>query len=643
MDTLLIEGCTKPLNIFKSNCELVPSFTPQQDSNTKIRNSDFVDDLLIIHSNDIGTNLPASSYSRVNPDEKIDPVSDFSDDCLKFISEILMEEDLDDQTASFCDYTALQATEKSLYDALAEVSPSSSDEYPSFLGQNIGTSDDNSHRNYMISASDSMDSELISDEEALFHWSKEGKCLIDQANPGRETKNEEGNGPPRGRKNLTRDDIDYEEERKSKHLATYTEEHVEMEQYDDVLLCKEDEGESGNSKGSKKKINRANKKKDHEGEVVDLMNLLTQCAQAVGSFDLRNTNELLKKLRFHSSQYGDNAHRVAHYFANALEARLAGTGWQQCRNYSSQRIPFAKVLKAYREQVSAIPFRRASYFVANDAIAKLTWKATKIHIIDFGIFFGFQWPGLIQKLSKRPIGPPMLRITGIDYPENGFRPSQRVEETGERLAGYCKRFNVPFEYQAIAKSWEGITLEELNIERDEVLIVNCLYMSRKLVDETVEENNPRDSFLRLIRKMNPDLFIHGIVNATLNSPFFVTRFKEALFHYSCVFDMFEATLPRESEERMLVENHVYGRDALNVIACEGGERVERAENYRQWQVRVERAGFRKLPLGYEIVKRVKDHVKENHHKDFIVDEDGYWMFQGWKGRILYALSCWTPT
>ena len=43
-----------------------------------------------------------------------------------------------------------------------------------------------------------------------------------------------------GEKNLTRVDIDYEEERKSKHLASHIEEYVEMEQYDDVLFCKED-------------------------------------------------------------------------------------------------------------------------------------------------------------------------------------------------------------------------------------------------------------------------------------------------------------------------------------------------------------------------------------------------------------------
>lgn len=687
MDTLLNES----VNIFEFNSESFPSFSSHQNSITRIRNGNYVvvDNPLIFHTNDqrhdlnphMPSDIRSDPYSGVNPDGEMDEISDY---CLKFISEILMEEDLDDQTASLHDFTALQSTEKSLYDAIGETFPSSSDEYPLSLGQNNDNPDDNSHeicsRHWINNnhgtcenrgsssvslSSSSCDSfnEVVkgladspvttllysesTDESDKFDWFKE----VSQYTP------HGGCNESRGRKNLTRDD---EEGRRNKHLATYTEEYVQMEQYDDVFLCKEDaqgnlccqckdidgssdDGESINSKGYTKRKKTRSKKRSYEGEVVDLMTLLTQCAQAVASFDLRNANELLNKIRVHSSQYGDSTQRVTHYLGNALEARLAGTGWQQYRSFGpNQILRTSQVLKAYREQVSAIPFRRASYYMANDSITKLGMKATRIHIIDFGIFFGFQWPGLIQMLSKRSTGPPMLRITAIDVPESGFRPAQRVEETGRRLQGYCDRFKVPFRYQAIAKNWDHVTLDDIDIERDELVVVNCLYMARKLVDETVEENNPRDSFFKLIRKLKPSLFIHGIVNGTYGSPFFMTRFREALFHYSSIFDMFEATMPRESEERLLVESHLHGRDALNVIACEGAERVERPETYRQWQVRIQKAGFRKLPLDYDLVQRMKAHVKMNHHKDFVVDEDSHWMLQGWKGRILYAISCWRP-
>jgi hypothetical protein len=41
-----------------------------------------------------------------------------------------------------------------------------------------------------------------------------------------------------------------------------------------------------------------------------------------------------------------------------------------------------------------------------------------------------------------------------------------------------------------------------------------------------------------------------------------------------------------------------------------------------------------------IVKDVRERVKSLYHKDFVIDIDQQWLLQGWKGRILYAMSTW---
>jgi hypothetical protein len=114
--------------------------------------------------------------------------------------------------------------------------------------------------------------------------------------------------------------------------------------------------------------------------------------------------------------------------------------------------------------------------------------------------------------------------------------------------------------------------------------------------------------------------------------YFSTRFREALFYYSAQFDLLDATVPRDSPERLLLERDIFGPAAMNVVACEGADRVERPETYRQWQARNQRAGLRQLPL--------KDKVKDNYHRDFVVDEDQGWLLHRWKGRVLYGLSSW---
>ncbi|KAG4974008.1 hypothetical protein JHK87_030829 [Glycine soja] len=40
-------------------------------------------------------------------------------------------------------------------------------------------------------------------------------------------------------------------------------------------------------------------------------------------------------------------------------------------------------------------------------------------------------------------------------------------------------------------------------------------------------------------------------------------------------------------------------NVMNAIACEGSERIERPETYKQWQVRNTRAGFKRLLLNEE--------------------------------------------
>ncbi|CAL5353021.1 hypothetical protein CsSME_00041000 [Camellia sinensis var. sinensis] len=475
----------------------------------------------------------------------------------------------------------------------------------------------------------------------------------------------EKNRQSRGKKSHYREDgDDLEAGRSNKQLASYAENFDEQsEMYDELLLgpalnphlhngssafLSDEAPQSGvggklekNGQATGSSGRKPHRKKGNKREVVDLMTLLTQCSQAMASTDNRTANDLLKQIRQHSSPRGDGTERLAHYIANALEARLAGTGRAVDAPHLIKRLSAADTLKAYEAFLTASPFQKVSFFFGNKLILKLAEKATQIHIIDFGITHGFQWPNLIQHLSRRPGGPPRVRITGIDFPQAGFRPEERAEETGRLLAYYCEKFNVPFEYNSVAKKWDTIRVEDLKIKRDEVLAVNCLYWLRCVLDETIE-GSPRDAVLNLIKRTNPDLFIHGIVNGTYSAPFFVTRFREVLFQAYSMFDMFDAVLPRDNQGRMLYEREVLGGGTMSVIACEGTERVVRPETYKQWQIRNTKAGLRQLPLDPEIMEDVRAKVRLGYHKDFVLDVDGNWMLQGWKGRISSAISCWKP-
>ncbi|KAF8667528.1 hypothetical protein HU200_052724 [Digitaria exilis] len=376
-------------------------------------------------------------------------------------------------------------------------------------------------------------------------------------------------------------------------------------------------------------------------DVVDLRTLLIHCAQAVATDDRRSATELLKQIKQHSSPQGDATQRLAHCFAEGLQARLAGTGSIVYQSLMAKRTSAVDILQAYQLYMAAICFKKMVFVFSNRTIYNASLGKKKIHIVDYGIHYGFQWPCFLRHIACREGGPPEVRITGIDLPQPGFRPTQRIEETGRRLSKYAQEFGVPFKYQVIATSkMETIRAEDLNLDPEEVLIVNCIYQFKNLMDESVLIESPRDIVLNNIRKMQPHAFIHGVVNGSFSAPFFVTRFREALFYYSALFDVLDTTTPRDSNQRMLIEQNIFGRAALNVIACEGTDRVERPETYKQWQVRNQRAGLKQLPLNPDIVQVVRNKVKECYHKDFVIDIDHHWLLQGWKGRILFAISTW---
>ncbi|XAR66272.1 hypothetical protein NMG60_11012444 [Bertholletia excelsa] len=697
---------------------------------------------------DLSPNIAVPPSSMMNEGDFHEDC-DFSDAILKYIDQMLMEEDMEEKTCMFQESAALQAAERSLYEAIGEQYPPPNHDQIGNVDQNIESpkeycfsttsgncetcssssssgvigpvlSFDLTHGEYesplveigavdlaskatsqsSISTSSNgtvvvdglVDSavstfrvaDIFNDSQSFLQFKRgadeASKFLprvsdlsLDSGTDVVKDAKEEPNNVVvkvekydteksfdvlRGKKNPFPQELDVEEGRSSKQSAIFVETTVRSEMFDMVLLCNrgktesalrealqsqmnknmQQSGQSNGPKGGKARV----KKKGGKRDVVDLRTLLTLCAQAVATDDHRSANELLKQIRQHSSPLGDGMQRVAHYFANGLEARMAGSGTQSYTPAIVKPTSATDILKAYHLFLAVCPFKKIANFFANRTIMKMSEKASSLHIIDFGILYGFQWPCLIQKLASRAGGPPKLRITGIDFPNSGFRPAGRVEETGRRLANYAESFNVPFQFNAIAKKWETIRVEDLKLKTDEFLVVNCQCRFRNLLDETVMVESPRDTVLNLIRKINPDLYHQGVVNGAYNAPFFISRFREALFHFSSLFDMLETNVPREIHERMLIEKEILGWEVINVIACEGAERIERPETYKQWQVRNLRAGFRQLPLDSQIVNIAKERVNKCYHKDFLIDVDGRWTLLGWKGRIIYAHSSWKP-
>ena len=93
---------------------------------------------------------------------------------------------------------------------------------------------------------------------------------------------------------------------------------------------------------------------------------------------------------------------------------------------------------------------------------------------------------------------------------------------------------------------------------------------------------------------------------------------------------------------MFLGSEVYGRQAMNVIACEGLERIVRPETYKQWQLRNLRTGFRQLPLNQEMMNTAKDWVKSHYIRILLLMKMASGCFRAGRDERFFALSFWRP-
>ncbi|CAH9113972.1 unnamed protein product [Cuscuta epithymum] len=595
------------------------------------------------------------------------PALDLQDDhysspALRYISQMLLEDsDIEENNnlSKFYDPVSLRAAENSFYDALYQT-PSSHNEEPLFVNYKSGSPDRTfrSSSDYRIRESTSyeersngsldnfnsimgnekgsvrtatLDANIRSDTESDLQLKrdKEKEIIFSPSRNQLVLSIEKSHSAyfSKGKKHHHPGEVRIEEERSSKQYAFHQEEEVELsEVFDKALLFTNNiDCPSGIKMGFQQNGQGYGKghslKQPQTCEGVDIGSLLTSCAQSIADVEHTIAKEKLKKIRQHSSPTGDANQRLGHAFANALEARLDGTGAQLYAALASNKITASGMIKAFHTHNLSLPFFRTSIILGNAMIYEVALKSKSLHVIDFGILYGFQWPMLIQNLSQRPGGPPKLRITGIELPQPGFRPEEMVKETGCRLAKYCERFGVPFEYNAITrKNWETIKVQDLKLVSGDLVAINCLFRFENLFDEAMvvadTPDSPKIAVTNLIRKINPHIYVQSVLSGAHTSPFFLTRFREALFYYSACFDMCDAVLPRNDLHRLSFEES-RACEIMNIIACEGIQRLQRTETYKQWQSCNTRAGLKPMPIRPELVKELKEMVRAEYHRVFV--------------------------
>ncbi|GAB4826483.1 GRAS [Ancistrocladus abbreviatus] len=373
--------------------------------------------------------------------------------------------------------------------------------------------------------------------------------------------------------------------------------------------------------------------------MLDLKQVLILCAQAVSEEDLSTASSLMGTLGHMVSVSGSPIERLAAYMLEGLRARVEFSGYTIYRKLRCEQ-PTSKELLSYMHILYQIcPYYKFAYFSSNVIIKEATENESKIHIIDFQIAMGSQWIYLIESLANRPGGPPFLRITGVDDSHSAYARGGGLDIVGQRLSKVAKSCAVPFEFHAAAMSGCQVDPENLGLRPGEALAVNFPFMLHHMPDESVSTVNHRDRLLRLVKSLSPKVVTLVEQESNTNTAPFFNRFREMLDYYTAMFESIDVALPRDDTKRINAEQHCLARDIVNMIACEGAERVERHELLGKWKARYTMAGFAPYPLSPSVGHAVRDLLRDYHENYRIQEHDGAF-YLGWKKRWLVTLSAW---
>lgn len=427
------------------------------------------------------------------------------------------------------------------------------------------------------------------------------------------------------------------------------------------------------------------------GDATCMEQLLTHCALAIENNDATPAQQILWVLNNIAPPDGDSNQRLTCAFLRALILRasrspackmmLPTTTTTTATLNSLITTPHRFTLLELAHFVDLTPWHRFGFTAANSIILDAIGVGDHqcIHIVDISATHCMQFPTLIDSIAtrfatlQRP--PPLLRLTVAALSDLHAPPVFDLlsyDDLGSKLVNFARSRNVPLEFKAVPTSpSDGFAslLEEVRqsaitdctninnnlnyinnaeLQQHPPIIVNCQMTLHYLQEDDDDHDHhdlimmssTRTMFLQAVRALEPDVVVIVEEDADFSARNLVDRLRSAFSYLWIPFDTVDTFLPRGTKQREWYEADVCWK-IENVVAHEGGSRVERQEVRGQWAHRMREAEFRGAEAGEEAVAEVKAMLEE-HAAGWGAKKEEDDLVLTWKGHNVVFASAWVP-
>nr|AZZ09408.1 PINNATE PENTAFOLIATA1 [Lotus japonicus] len=397
---------------------------------------------------------------------------------------------------------------------------------------------------------------------------------------------------------------------------------------------------------------RQDQRRKDENNGLPLIHLLLTTATSVDETNLDASLENLTDLYQTVSLTGDSVQRVVAYFADGLVAKLL-TKKSPFYDMVMEEPTSDEEFLAFTDLYRVSPYYQFAHFTANQAILEAFEKEEQknnksLHVIDFDVSYGFQWPSLIQSLSEKATSNNRisLRITGFG------KNMKELQETESRLVSFSKGFhNLVFEFQGLLRGSRVINLRK---KKNETVAVNLVsYLNTLSCFMKVSDT------LGFVHSLNPSIVVLVEQEGGRCSRTFLSRFTDSLHYFAAMFDSLDDCLPLESAERLRIEKKLLGKEIKSMLNydVDGVGDCPKYERMETWKLRMENHGFGGMKISSKsmiqaklLLKMRTNYCPLQFEEDggggggFRVSErdEGRAISLGWQNRFLLTVSAWQP-